>query len=290
MVEKIALAAIPLLVAVTPSSALALPGDPATGSSPGADPRASELQLKDEPTAPGASELPVKRDVRGEVPITAFTYSADGAPAKSIGAQGYGMGVGASGQDTVLGGGGMVWWGPIDRLTLVLDAQRSFYEKFSPSVAATYRILGDRGDGWKLGGLGKFKVDGFSEGPDGDEVESEVEMGLLLSLAETGWHLDSNAIFGIGTGEEGEKDGEARLRFGRDLGKRVRLGLDGQARLRLDGPKYLPNGRTWDFAAGAQTVVGFQNFFGSFTVGPSTMGLTSKSVGVLAFLAVGGTT
>jgi hypothetical protein len=65
--------------------------------------------------------------------------------------------------------------------------------------------------------------------------------------------------------------------------------LDGQFRLRVAGPKYLPNGRSWDFAAGAQTVVGNQHFFGAFTFGPSTMGVLTRAVGVVGMLALGGT-
>jgi hypothetical protein len=153
-----------------------------------------------------------------------------------------------------------------------------------------WRFLGEQNTGWSLGGLGKFKVDGFAGGPTRDEVESEVELGALLSFAEVGWHWDFNAIAGRGTGDEGETDTEARMRLGRDVGRYVRLGLDSQVRVRVGGPKYLPNGRIWDFAAGFQAVFGSQSLFGSLTAGPATTGLTSSSLGALAMLSLGGTT
>jgi hypothetical protein len=85
-------------------------------------------------------------------------------------------------------------------------------------------------------------------------------------------------------------DAEGRLRFGYDLGRLVRLGVDGQTRVRVGGPKYLPNGKIWDFAAGPQVFVGSDAFYGVVTAGPATMGLTSAAVGFSAVLAVGGST
>jgi hypothetical protein len=253
-------------------------------------PRSWPSHASDEVSGEKAPTAPPPRDVRREVPIVAFTYNAAGVSAKSVGAQGYALGLAASGQDAVLGGGATVWGSPIQRLTLIADAQRNVWGNFSPSAAVLVRLLGEGNDGWCLGALGKFKVDGFASGPNHDEVESEVELGALVSFARFGWHLDVNSIMGRGTGDDGETDAEARLRFSRDLGRYIRLGLDGQTRFRLAGPKYLPNGRTWDFAAGPQVLVGSDHFYGSFTTGPSTMGLTSDSVGATALLAFGGTT
>src|SRR5882724_10438132 len=45
------------------------------------------------------------------------------------------------------------------------------------------RLYGNGKVGLTLGGLGKFKIDGFGKGPSGDEVESELEIGELFSLA-----------------------------------------------------------------------------------------------------------
>jgi hypothetical protein len=237
-----------------------------------------------------ATPPPDSKDVRREVPIVAYTYSAAGVSAKTYGIQAYGLGLAAPKQDAVLGGGGAIWGSPIDRLTIVVDGQRNLSRDFAPSAAAIVRLYGDGREGLTLGGLGKFKVDGFGKGPGGDEVESELEFGALLSYASAGWHLDANAIGGVGLGDDGEVDSEGRLRLGYDVGSWARLGLDGQARVRLSGPLNLPNGRSWDFAAGPQFLAYASNFFGSVTAGPTTMGLVSKSVGWTALLSVGGTT
>ena len=218
----------------------------------------------------------------------ALVPEATGAPAKRVGAQGYGVGLAAEKQNGVLGGGVTVWGSPIDRLTLVGDAARNVWGNFAPSAAALFRIVGDD-QGWAFGALGKFKIDGFAAGPEKDEVESEIELGALLSFAKSRFHFDLNAIGGRGTGEDGETDTEARCRLGYDLGRFVRLGLDSQGRVRVSGPKFLPNGRTWDFAAGTQVMVAASHFFGAFTAGPTTMGLTSHAVGASAMLSLGGT-
>jgi hypothetical protein len=105
-----------------------------------------------------------------------------------------------------------------------------------------------------------------------------------------GLHLDLNAITGMGTGDDGEIDSEGRVRLGYDLTEALRVGIDSQARIRLNGPKYLPNGKVWDFAAGPQAILGSKRFFGSATAGPATMGLLSDRVGWNAIVSVGGTT
>lgn len=243
------------------------------------------------PPNDSAGQTPQTRDVRTEIPILAYTYTAFGASAKSVGAQAYGLGLGGAGQKGILGGGITVWGSPIDRLTIIGDGQRNVFGNFSPSIALVVRLLGKAGDGWSLGALGKFKVDGFASGPTKDEVESEIELGMLLSYARTGgMHFDLNAVAGRGNGDEGEVDSEGRLRIGHDIGRFVRVGVDGQARVRLAGPKYLPNGRIWDFAAGPQVLVGSKNFFGSVTAGPATMGLLGENIGWTAIVSVGGTT
>jgi hypothetical protein len=248
-------------------------------------------------TAPAPDETPSAtasraeaKDVRREIPILAYTYSAAGVSAHTIGAQAYGLGLAASGQDGVIGGGGSVWASPIDRLTIVVDGQRNVSRDFSPSAGAIVRLLGDGREGFTLGALGKFKIDGFGKGPDRDEVESELEIGGLVSFAGAGWHLDANAIGGRGLGDEGEVDAEGRLRIGRDLGSFARVGIDSQMRGRVSGPMTLANGRSWDFAAGPQLLAFSGPFFGAITAGPTTMGLVSKNVGFTAMISVGGTT
>jgi hypothetical protein len=220
------------------------------------------------------------RDAKTEVPIVAYTYSATGAPAGTYGAYLYGTGLGASRQ-TATGGGGVTAWGsPVDRLTLVADAPRDVYllGHFAPSFAAILRLLGRANEGWSLGALAKYKVEGFGTDPGGD-LESEIEGGLLLSYGQRrGLHFDLNAITGFGLTEEGEIDTEGRLRLGYDVASMVRVGIDGQGRYRLAGTRSLPNGALWDFAGGPQVVVGTGHFFGALTGGPATMGVTSSGV------------
>jgi hypothetical protein len=233
-------------------------------------------------------ETETARDVKNEIPILAYSYTAYGAPAGTIGAQAYGLGLGASGQKAVLGGGGAVWGSPVERLTLVGDGSRDVFGNFAPSAAAVVRLLGAPGNGFSLGALGKYKVEGFAYGPN-NEFESEIETGLLLSYVGAGWHVDANAIGGMGLGDDGEIDAEGRLRLGRDIGSLVRVGVDGQARFRLAGDFRLPGGRTWDFAGGPQVVLGTNRFFGALTAGPATMGVLSN-VGWTAIVSVGGAT
>jgi hypothetical protein len=240
------------------------------------------------------------RDVRNEVPNYAFTYTAYGATAKTLGAQAYGLGVAASGQRGILGGGLTVWGSPLDRLTLIGDAQRDAFGNFAPSGAALFRILGVPGEGWSFGALGKYKASGFGGARPGgkgtppanpDEIESEIEAGMLLSYGRVGGlHLDLNAVTGFGTGDDGEVDTEGRVRVGYDVTSLARVGVDGQARVRLSGPQYLPNGRIWDFAGGPQVIFGSKRLFGSLTAGPATMGVITSSIGWTAVASVGGAT
>ncbi|HKQ69338.1 MAG TPA: hypothetical protein VJT73_08365 [Polyangiaceae bacterium] len=229
------------------------------------------------------------RDAGRKIPIVAYAYTAYGASAKTIGVQAYSLGLLAADQDRVLGGGAAIWWAPIERLTLVVDGQRNVSRDFAPSAAGIVRLYGNGREGLSLGALGKFKIDGFGKGRDGDEVESELEVGALASFVASRLYLDANAMGGQGLGDDGETDAEARLRLGYDLGSNVRFGLDGQARVRVRGPRLLPNGRTWDFAVGPQVMACFAHWFGAFTAGPTTMGLISKNVGGVAMLSVGGT-
>jgi hypothetical protein len=234
--------------------------------------------------------IAVTKEVKNEIPNVAFAYTAHGVSQGTLGVQAYGLGVGAGGggQKSFLGGGGAVWVSPIDRLTLLADGSRDFSGNFAPSAAAVVRILGTPNDGFTLGVLGKFKVEGFGTGPGG-ETESEIESGLLLSYAKYGWHGDLNAIAGFGTGDDGEIDGELRLRLGRDVGSIVRVGVDGQARYRAAGTKTLLGGRKGDFAAGPQVLIGSRNFYGSLTGGPATMGVESN-IGWTSIVSIGGTT
>lgn len=246
---------------------------------------ASAAPPNDTTTGPGAP-----RDAKGEVPIVAYAYGAAGAPVNTVGAYAYGLGLAGGSQRPTAGGGVTVWGSPVDRLTLVGDAMRDVYllDHFAPSAAAIVRLLGRADEGFSLGALGKYKVEGFGTDPAG-ELESEIEGGLLLSYAHRRFHADFNAITGFGLTEEGEIDTEGRLRLGYDLTPLVRVGVDGQGRWRLAGAASLPGNRWWDFAGGPQIVVGTGHFFASLTSGPTTMGLTTPNVvGWTAVASVGG--
>jgi hypothetical protein len=240
----------------------------------------------DEPVGP-ASSARAEDAARRDPPIFSYAYTAYGSEAKTIGVHAYGLGLFAR-QVSVVGGGGAIWGSPLDRLTLIVDGQRSLSREFSPSIAAIVRLYGDGREGMSVGALGKFKIDGFAAGPSHDEIESEVELGALLSYRRFGWHLDANVIAGRGTGDDGETDAEGRLRMSRELGSLIRVGFDGQVRARVAGPRYLPNGRTWDFAAGPQAIAVFDRFYGSMTAGPTTTGLLTGDIGWTAMVSVGG--
>jgi hypothetical protein len=227
----------------------------------------------------------VESDARDAAPILGYTYTANGVGRPVVGARGYGIGTVESRRSAQVGGGVTAWGSPIERLTLVGDAARDITGPFAPSFAGIFRLAGNGSDGWSLAALGKFKVDGFAEGPN-REMESEVEVGALVSFARAGWHLDVNAIGGAGLGDDGEVDSEGRARFGYDLMEHLRIGADGQARVRLAGTRSLPGGRTWDFTGGPQLIAGFRPFFGALTAGPSSVG-TVATLGWSSMLSFG---
>ena len=246
-----------------------------------------------------ADEAPTAtHDARNQVPILAYAYSAGGVDGPSFGAQGHGAMIAGEKQAASAGGGVTVFGSPIDRLTLIGDLPRDAASgHFAPSVTVIGRPYGENARGFAFGLLGKYKVEGFgveaeTTGPEGEdefEFEHEIEGGLLVGYAGDGWHVDLDAITGVGVKEGGEVDVEGRVRVGCDLGDYVRLGLDGQVRGRAHGAETLPGGRTWDFAAGPQVLVGVANFFGSFTAGPVTLGV-AEGVGFSAMATAGGTT
>jgi hypothetical protein len=244
--------------------------------------------VQDQPGSDPGKGHPKERDVRLEIPRIAYAYIATGAPRRSFGAQSFGLGLAAPGQRLTIGGGAAVWFAPIARLTIIADAQRNVWGNFSPSAALVGHVAGERERGWSLGAIGKFKIEGFAAGPDKDEIEGEVESGLLASFQSLGWHFDLNAIAGIGTGDEGEADVEGQLRAGRNFGRLFWLGVDGQVRARVSGPRHLPNRRTWDFTSGPQLLFNYGRFYAVATSGLATMSLQSRSIGYLSLLSIGG--
>jgi len=232
-------------------------------------------------------------DTRGAVPVVGYAYNLSATTGPSVGAQAYGLGLAGPGKSLAGGGGGMAW-GSLERLTLIADASRDLNGNLAPTGAILVRVLGAAGDGWSLGALGKVQRSGFGLEPahtadSATEMEPEADVGAVLSFASLGWHLDLNAIGGVGLGDDSDVDAETRARFGRDIARWLRVGLDGEARFRLTGPKVLPGGRTWDFAGGPQLFAGSNHFFASLTTGPATMNLAS-GVGWTGIVSFGGTT
>jgi hypothetical protein len=232
-----------------------------------------------------ASETP--RTSATSTAIVAHTY-ATGVARGQLGAMGYGSGL-VSGGSSTWAGGATAWGSPVDRLTIVADAQRDVNAQFAPSVAALVRLVGAPGRGFSFGVIGKYKVDGFARGPN-NEFESEAETGALLSLHEGRFHLDTNAIGGVGLTDDREVDAEGRLRVGIDVTSFLRLGIDEQARWRVSGATKLPGNRSWDYAGGAQVLVSFGGFFGALTAGPTTMGVYDSKAGWMAMMTLGAVT
>jgi hypothetical protein len=245
---------------------------------------AARARAADDEAHPEESAQKPKPSAANEIPITAYAYST-GVRSGTVGAMGTGSGL-VYGSTSTLGGGGTVWGSPLSGLALIADAQRDVTGKFVPSAAVLVRLLGDHTNGWSLGALGKFKVDGFTRGKDG-EVETEVESGAVLSFVRERVHFDLNGILGFGLGDDGDRDGEGRLRFGVDLTSFLRLGIDEQARFKLGGVQKLPGNRTWDIAGGPQVLVHWKNFFGAVTAGPTTMGVIDPHAGWMALVSVG---
>jgi hypothetical protein len=220
------------------------------------------------------------KDAKQQLPIAAHTYSAFGATAGTIGAAAFGDSTSSKGSPTSLGGGLRVWGSPIDRLTIVLDGQRTPGGTSAPTAGAMFRIAGRLEDGWAFSALGKFKNDGFAH------VEGEVEVGALLSYARFGVHADLNSLFG-GDFDGQEMDSEGRARLGYDLASFARVGLDAQWRYRIAGERKLVGGRKWDFVGGPQVLVAVGNFFLSVTSGPSTVDVASGVGWSLMFMGGG---
>jgi hypothetical protein len=230
---------------------------------------------KDTETPPA----PIERDMRRDTPLVGFTDSAFGAPARSIGAAAFGGLAGNTVDKTQVAGGGRIWGSPIDRLTIILEAQRTYFGEAAPSITGTVRLFGDHAHGFAGGALLRYKAEGFAE------LGGEIEGGLLLSVERTAFHLDTNVVFG-GSGEEEEADGEFKLRVGYDVGSFVRLGFDGRMRVRVAGQRKLPGDRLGDIIAGPEAVFAVNRFFLSAMGGPSTVGV-AKGVGWSTSLTLG---
>jgi hypothetical protein len=239
-------------------------------------------QQQDAPAAGRADGAP-SPTIATETPTVAYTHSGFGVSQGTFGGAGYGESRGGfSPANPNFGGGVRLWWSPIDRLTLFLDAERreGGERAFAPSASVQVRLLGDRKAGWALSALARYKAEAFAE------LGGEAEFAVLGSYARRGFHLDGNTIFGVAF-EEAESDGELLARAGYDVLPFLRVGGEGRVRVRFSGDVTLPGGRTWDMFMGPQVLGYYGAFFGALTAGPSTVGI-ENSVGWLANATVGG--
>ena len=239
-------------------------------------------QQQDAPSTDGAPKGPTPTAAT-ETPTVAHTHSAFGVSQGTFGGAGYGESRGRfSPANPNFGGGLRLWWSPIDRLTLLVDAERreGGEQEFAPSASVAFRILGDRKVGWALAAMARYKAEAFAE------LAGEAEFAVMGSYARKGLHLDANTIFGVAFEEE-ESDGELLLRGGYDVLPYLRVGGEGRARVRFSGDVSLPGGRTWDMFIGPQVIGYYGAFFGALTAGPSTVGI-EESVGWLAIATIGG--
>jgi hypothetical protein len=178
---------------------------------------------------------------------------------------------------------------PLKDLTLHGMVGRDGKGHFAPWLAAQYTILGGGTRRHALGALAQYKTEGFTE------AGGELELGALFSLRPGLFFIDLAAIVGIGLEEEGEEgkegeeegeaDGEAKLRFGYQLFEPLRIGAVGRLRKRLEGERGLAGGKTWDFIGGAEAVASFGPCAVSASGGPSTVGVAS-GVGAYGMLSV----
>src|SRR3954467_7913449 len=83
-------------------------------------------QSRDQPAVSSGDGAPPHHSVAFDVPRVAYTDTAFGSAPLVLGAAGFGEARGAEseGSSARLGGGIRVWGSPIDRVLLVVDAQR----------------------------------------------------------------------------------------------------------------------------------------------------------------------
>jgi hypothetical protein len=241
--------------------------------------RASDADSSESEAAAPAEPL-----VPDGVPVLALTASAFGGAPRRYGAAAFATATGALSGETRaasrIGGGFRLWGTPWERVTISAEAMRRDSGEPAPSLALQVRLAGSATDGWALGALGRYKAEGFAE------VEGEVELGLLASLAASGWHCHLNIVAGRGFEEE-ETDGEALLRTGYEVLPALQLGVEGRYRARIAGDASLAGGKNWDAVGGPEVVVSLDRFFGALLVGPTTVGVVD-GVGFGGLVTIGG--
>jgi len=243
----------------------------------------ARAQVADEPGLNTDGSAAPHHSVALDVPRVAYTDTAFGVGPGVLGAAGFGevRGSAAQGSDPRLGGGIRLWVSPIDRLLLVLDAQRrDSNNQFAPAATAQVRIVGSEREGWALGALARYKTEGFAT------LESEVEAGLLGSVNRNRLHVDLNLVVG-GDFDGQEGDGELLVRGGYEVLPFFRVGAEGRGRYRVAGNTDLPGGRTWDVFAGPQLFAFSDHYFGALTAGPSTVAMVDR-LGWSAIACAGG--
>jgi hypothetical protein len=159
--------------------------------------------------APDEEETEAK-DSKSEVPRLAYTDSVLATRGSLLGVGVFGAARGymdKSSGNPVGGGGLQIFGSPIERVMIVAVGERTLDGDFRPTASVIVRLAGGRKDGWAIGGIASYKMDGFAE------AGGETELGAVFSIAQKGWHLDANAIAGSGL-EEKEVDTEGKLRGG----------------------------------------------------------------------------
>jgi len=249
----------------------------------------------DAPPADTAGPAPQQTTINDEAPVLRYTTSAFGASRYTAGALSYVGLLGGAAKPampgtnasitsdsgaTQLTAGARVWGSPVERLTIFLGVDRGFYDKAAPSISALVRIFGSRRQGWALSAMATYRTDGFAE------LGGEIEGVVAFSLAQRGFHLDSNLVFG-GEPDGGDADSELRVRLGYDVQRWLRVGVDGQFRYKLAGAELLPGGRVADAVVGPELMFGFWHFFAAASGGPTTVGV-ARGVGWAATTTLGG--
>lgn len=220
------------------------------------------------------------RDPRDEAPRHAFVESPFNLSKGSLYAAGTGQVVPTE-QKTLTSGGVRLGVSPLDRVSAHVLLGRNASNQWSPSATVHLRALGSLSQGFALGILASYKAEGFSE------LGGEGEIGVTAGYRSTHVYLDMNSVVGKGleAEEEGETDGELRLRAGYTFSRGLRSGVEGQVRRRFSGKQLAPNGRQWDSYAGPQ-IVGAAGTFVIAATGGLTNATPEGRTGTFALLTI----
>lgn len=243
-----------------------------------------ELKLAPLPSDGVEKAPPPPREVRDGAPRLGLTEGPFGLAGGTMWAAAVGGGTSAGKGQSYGEGGVLVGGAPIDRLTLHVFGGRTSDGRWAPDATAHVTFLGSTRDGYALGALARYKLEGFSE------AGGEVELGLTGGLRTRRFYLDVNAIFGAGLEEEegGEMDGELKLRTGIAATDALRVGIDGRARKRMNGSRTLAGNKTWDALGGPQISLALGSLYCAVQGGATTVSI-ADGVGVFGLATVGAT-